>query len=723
MITQHSLNIEIGAGRHLSRGRFSFSRNVQACGIGLSGYNARLLGSDDDELGMLSILLDVKVTPDDKSAVEVTIDVEVRDVDLSARYTALIEFVIFAELEPVGALVPGEPRPDIWVTGIEFNQAIQAFRSSQHLAIQHALPDNAIPLVEGKPTCARVYVDLDGSSTHPMSPLSGTLTIRNGNQEITVSPVAFTGVDGVAIDAPVAEITPHPDGIVSRQRADRTLNFLLPTTLCEGEPTITVNLVLVNRPGEFVREYRSQTKFVKTTPPPIHLVGVRYTGPDVGPHRIPGASTFYPLPSECRNEMAFANRLYPMAPITSSYDYMDWSEAPDPDGNSPVCDSFGGIVSALLDMLGDRRGVIVGFMPPGYPRAGGCGGDGGCVSRIDSGSDARFAHEFGHALGFDHAPCQPGECVRMPPNPDDNYPNYQPYAIGSIGEFGVEINGSNITLRTPQVSRDVLGYAPTQWVSPYTYLNAFNQWSAHYMNPSPMSMTVGEPVSGKRENLFLDIQIDRQRQVTLASTFHFPVRPRTLQKRSTAFSIEFSGEDGRVLVSSPIYDETYKDGGGCGCCGSSKWPIRYRHPVPYDVRAKKLSIYECDELIHEECIPAAPVVQVTATGHDDECSPHVVLEWSVEQPQGCAADLIYVVQVQVDGGDWAGLAPRSTKPFLIIDKTRLLDSLKLTKLRVLASSGIATGIGYWESPIAYEPCAPERHVKRIQTQRVMHGPQ
>src|SRR3546814_3322635 len=49
----------------------------------------------------------------------------------------------------------------------------------------------------------------------------------------------------------------------------------------------------------------------------------------------------------------------------------------------------------------------------------------------------------------------------------------------------------------------------------------------------------------------------------------------------------------------------------CSCCDPKLWPKRIVQGVPYDVRARKLVIYENDKPIHEQKIPDPPKVSLT----------------------------------------------------------------------------------------------------------------
>lgn len=75
-----------------------------------------------------------------------------------------------------------------------------------------------------------------------------------------------------------------------------------------------------------------------------------------------------------------------------------------------------------------------------------------------------FAHELGHNLGRDHAPCGT--------EGDTNYP----YPEASIGVWGYDPVGG--VLKDPALFKDLMGYCEPNWVSDYTYEGVFHRVAA-----------------------------------------------------------------------------------------------------------------------------------------------------------------------------------------------------------------------------------------------------
>ena len=82
-----------------------------------------------------------------------------------------------------------------------------------------------------------------------------------------------------------------------------------------------------------------------------------------------------------------------------------------------------------------------------------------------SNSDApdTMAHELGHALGRDHAPCDVSKQDAGP----------FPYPGGKIGVWGFD--SLNHLLLDPSVYGDVMGYCTPDWISDFTYSAIFKR--------------------------------------------------------------------------------------------------------------------------------------------------------------------------------------------------------------------------------------------------------
>lgn len=99
---------------------------------------------------------------------------------------------------------------------------------------------------------------------------------------------------------------------------------------------------------------------------------------------------------------------------------------------------------------------------------------------------------------------------------------------------------------------------------------------------------------------------------------------------------------------------------------------------------------EGDEVVHEEDIPEPPGVEVRCRV-DAKTKEHVV-SWKPVGRIREGEELWYLVHYQERDGSWRGVAPRTADTEIRIP-WRLLGRRRSVPVRVLATSGIATGVG------------------------------
>ncbi|HLO65585.1 MAG TPA: IPT/TIG domain-containing protein [Holophaga sp.] len=90
-----------------------------------------------------------------------------------------------------------------------------------------------------------------------------------------------------------------------------------------------------------------------------------------------------------------------------------------------------------------------------------------------------FAHEMGHVLGRDHAPC--GGVVAAPGNWPDAGARNGAYTGGRIGIFGLDV--ARRELKDPARCTDIMGYCADTWISDFTYRGILNRGFA--IQPAP----------------------------------------------------------------------------------------------------------------------------------------------------------------------------------------------------------------------------------------------
>src|SRR5207342_2359761 len=113
----------------------------------------------------------------------------------------------------------------------------------------------------------------------------------------------------------------------------------------------------------------------------------------------------------------------------------------------------------------DRPAIRVALIPAdAQTSVGGCGNTN--IAAAKDGHGTTLAQEMGHALDRKHAPAGPVG------GPDPDYPDYDGYPSGSIGEYGFDVVTSEVY--DPNSSSDFMSYGSDRWVSPYTYMGLRN---------------------------------------------------------------------------------------------------------------------------------------------------------------------------------------------------------------------------------------------------------
>ncbi|HJZ46879.1 MAG TPA: hypothetical protein VKE41_06920, partial [Roseiflexaceae bacterium] len=140
------------------------------------------------------------------------------------------------------------------------------------------------------------------------------------------------------------------------------------------------------------------------------------------------------------------------------------------------------------------------------------------------------AHEIGHNLGRQHAPCDTNQGI------DPNYPD----STASIVQFGVDVSKGKVL--NPNVTKDVMSYCEPQWISDYTY-------KAIYAALGGKTTAAASPAPAP--SLLIRGGIDPDGTASLAPAYDITGVP-DIAPASSDYRIEFLDAAGKVVASQPV---------------------------------------------------------------------------------------------------------------------------------------------------------------------------
>lgn len=359
---------------------------------------------------------------------------------------------------------PVMPGPDIVLRSLSVSQSLEIELMADGVAVPPA--KRALPLISGKRALLRAFVDV--SERFVARSLLGVLDIESAGRAHSV----------------VSERTITQDST----RDDLASTFVFPLAIEDLAPDTTYRVRVLETDTTPLARF-PESGYAALGPqqlPPFRLVLVPFLSNGVGPRT-----------SEA--ELSMLRRrlvsLYPSrdveisvaSPVSLGYavdaDGAGWDDALDLIYDlrlkaAPAHDVFyygllapaGGLDAYCPDscILGyslvasetdaDERGAI-GL---GVFQDGSGGND----------SEETAAHELGHALGREHAPCG----ISDPGDIDSSWPEDAAHKNAQIGAYGYDFELGRLV--KPKPAKDVMSYCTPAWVSDYTYLGIFERLQA-----------------------------------------------------------------------------------------------------------------------------------------------------------------------------------------------------------------------------------------------------
>lgn len=524
---------------------------------------------------------------------------------------------------------------NVYIAGIEVTQSIQYYESDQHLTdAADRDANNAIRLVANKPAWVRVYL----GSIFGASGINGTLEVQRRTGGIFFLP-------GTTLNPTPPIPTSVPNSLTYNYATNRgtigsTLNFIIPAEEMIG------TLRLIARVSSGSHNTEKSITIEATLRQTLRLAGVMisYNGPSSTSPGAPNLTIAAPTLTDLQNMAATALTLFPVQStanfrnagnLTLTFPLIDPGPFPT-SGCGASWDNLHAQVANARTADGNQPGwVYYGLLPAGVPTGlvGGCGGGGVAVGPINA--PGTLAHEAGHAAGLEHAPGGGA------PNPDPNYPAYEPYdtptnRLASIGEYGLNINNGNIS--SPQTFRDLMAYSGPNWISLYHYRRLLNNailnpatvgidypWWKDLVwekvrkwppipEPDPpydleLELPVFPPLWQPENMISLIVRVDHDKIVEVTHVARTRVYTQMERASSTAFTAQLRDEGGEVLAEGPLMMlET--SACGCGDCGDTGGkPTRYlaQALIPDVGPGNALTITAGEEVVWERRAPARPV--------------------------------------------------------------------------------------------------------------------
>lgn len=528
---------------------------------------------------------------------------------------------------------------------------------------------NTLPLVEDKPTVARVYVDVNGVTAR--QPVVVYLYGSRDGNDLPGSPLSMLHL------APAT---------INRAALNDTANFLLPPSWLRGNVQFRARVtdLLGNDvfPPALTRAFTPQRK------PLVWIVPVN-TGTATAPTLVSSA--------EIAGQESYMETIFPVADVR--FEHKPWQ-------------SIGAQGSASLDTIKSnlntyRQQVLLAWvlsviftgkapfeLPEqiyGMTNAGGgssdpiwLGGAGAVAAGFRGTSrEGTMAHEINHNLDRDTSGTW-GRHVNgcSAAGPDPNWP-YNNDDIQEVG-FDTRLPWSDGTgtrdTAIPATVPDIMSYCqsgrlPTKWISPYRWQHLFNRFNL------PMITGAGEVgvAQVQRNVLYVSGRLTRDGAGTLNPLL---IQPGIVSTGIAPgeYAIEVLNSDGAVIQRTP-FPASFVDPEGDVL---SEVSFSFELNAPSDA-AQVVLRHGARVLDSRLRSRRSPTVTLLQPNGGEQWSGVQTIRWSASDPDGDAlsATLLYSPD---DGGSWYPVAGNLQGNAYSVD-TATLPAGRAARLRVIVSDG------------------------------------
>ncbi|MCX6030820.1 MAG: fibronectin type III domain-containing protein [Chloroflexi bacterium] len=561
-------------------------------------------------------------------------------------------------------------------------------RIISHIEITQATQDqdNNVPLIAGKPTFVRIYLDC-GEGCTEMPGVMGVLEVSGPAGGVSLNPIS-------------QPVTAYHPASWTTQRGDlgKTLNFAVPNQLmAAGQVTFTA------RAGaSSLSETRTvqATNALRVAQIPIHYLACGYdTTPDMS-----AVTTVHSL----------AQNLLPVGgdtPIAvETWPKMYWSTPLKKDCNKPATvDNINEEnVILLLRTIEAQWFIHGGSNPPDYvfgwlpagafdrgaawpkpPALYGVAAFSDVFANEDplaefTWSKVTFAHELGHLMGHNG--------INTPDCPSDDPGVGWPWSDAKIHDWGVDSTyfgwsaSSTSVLKNPQTTYDYMSYcgwksstasAWNLWTSAWTYTTTLRSLAANQMVVATSDSQPYFLVSGS-VSVSDTAVLDPVWVIT-------PTVTSALPPAGAGYCVEAQAGSGAVL-SSHCFDlafRLYETGAASSVDG-------FNLILPYPPGVARIVLRKgATELAVRPVSAHAPVVNVLSPngGETWAASGTYTVTWSASDLD--SDPLTYSVLYSPDGSNWVPIGTAVTTTQLAVNAPELAGGIA-ARVRVMATDGVNT---------------------------------
>jgi len=364
--------------------------------------------------------------------------------------------------------------PVLTVFFLEVTQGVQTDPAAQ-------AQGGAMPLVEGKDTGVRVYLNCDrhGWFADLLNKVTGSLTVSGGGEDaITLAPI---NVRPSVPDQGYIDVL----GTSQADQGFTTLNFLIPGPACTGSRTISVNVYSGSDPSGPVRVSAS----IQWTWIPRNVIRLRWI--IVDPPALMYAPTADQLTAYLSSALDYLpTTVYDVGPawttqFNNSYDLTSndgWNNLLDDLSSFKDC-SVWYQLSPFTDHCSsaDDGATWVGIVPPTVNVSGGelgLASNPGDTCVAVYGRPDVTAHEVGHTFGFQHVNlAQQGQSIPGPYDTVDNggyhrRPAFDVHAGNALVRSPLQIDSHGVN--NNEMTADLMSYFTPLWFTTTNWVRMFN---------------------------------------------------------------------------------------------------------------------------------------------------------------------------------------------------------------------------------------------------------